>query len=250
MGTLTDYVPKDVILPGGTSYIGSRIAEHFLDRGCKVAVPSNSGQARYLSILLERYPERIFFQQVDYNNELDAWDFYDMAKKKDFFPNTLVYAAGHYEGAHSVEQITVSRLENVMRIELGGLLNFYKLMLNDMRLAGNGLIIALTSAGVHRSPAYLGTHAIAQNAVETAINAINFENVKLGEKGITGTCIAVSRVDTPDVREAYPKINPDCLLPAEAIVNAVAFLSSPYGQYHTGVMDLVSHCPDQFKAIS
>jgi len=57
--SLTEEIPKIVVIPGGTDQIGFKIVDLFLNHGASVVVPSVSGDFSRLSDLSKRFTNKL-----------------------------------------------------------------------------------------------------------------------------------------------------------------------------------------------
>ena len=234
---------KLAVITGGSRGIGLATAEKFLQEGAKVVItassPSTVGKA--VEKLKALYPDAIvdgicpnlaIFQEVR-----DAFQ----AVEAQYGPiDILVNNAGLSEST-PFERYTEEIFDKVMELNVKGLYNATRAVVDSMAARGTGVILN-TSSMVSLTGQPSG---LAYPTSKFAVNGMTVSLAReLGPKGIRVNAVAPGITET-DMMKAVPKEVIDPMIARiplrrlgqpEDIANAFAFLASEEASYITGVV--------------
>lgn len=234
---------KLAVITGGSRGIGLATAEKFLQEGARVVItassPATAGKAA--EALKARYPDSVVDgiapNLTDFQEVRNA--FRDVEEK--YGPiDILVNNAGVSEST-PLESYTDELFSKVMDLNVNGLYNTTRAVVESMTSRGSGVILN-TSSMVSLTGQPSG---VAYPASKFAVNGITVSLAReLGPKGIRVNAVAPGITET-DMMKAVPK---DVIEPIiariplrrlgqpEDIANAFAFLASEEAAYITGVV--------------
>jgi NAD(P)-dependent dehydrogenase (short-subunit alcohol dehydrogenase family) len=154
---------RTVLVTGGAGGIGASIVSHFAAQGAKVGfLDKDAKSGRALVARLRRKRQRVHFELCDLT-DIDALRASIAAVRKALGPITiLVNNAGHDE-RHSLDEITPEYFDERIRVNLRHQLFCIQAVAADMKKAGNGAIINMTSTswmmGAPNMPVYTASKA-------------------------------------------------------------------------------------------
>ena len=205
MGTLTG---KVAIVTGGTSGIGERIVERFVEEGAKVVVAARrqeEGQA------LEKRLG-VAFVRADVSSESDVKAMVDRAIKDFGRIDCLVNNAGVPSPMISITEIDVATIDRLLAINVRGVLLCIKHVAPVMLAQGSGSIINIGSiAGLRGASGHI--YSASKGAVQALTRSAASE---LGEKGIRVNCISPGAIVTAIVAKAAGITGPNVDRAADA----------------------------------
>ena len=238
---------KVAIITGGTSGIGERTAEVFVQEGAKVVVAArrqDEGSA------LERRLG-ISFIRSDVSIEVDAKAMVDFAMKRFGHVDCLVNNAGINAPMVGIADIDVAAFDQVMAVNVRGVFLGIKHVAPVMAAQGSGSIVNIASIGAHRAGLSSHSYTASKGAVLAMTRSAAAE---LGEKGIRVNSISpggtvtglfskaagVAEVHaekvTDAVREVFATMQP---LPRAGetadIARAIAWLASDASAFVSGI---------------
>ena len=234
---------KVAIITGGSRGIGYSTAEAFLREGAKVIITASSIENANNAVfkLKEKYPTSVI-EGISPNLS----DFSDVQKefntviKKHGNVDVLVNNAGVSESTPFVNY-TEETFNKVMDLNVNGVFNATKAVVNNMIERGKGVILNTSSmVSIYGQPA-----GVSYPASKFAVNGLTVSLAReLGPKGIRVNAVAPGITET-DMMKAVPKsvIEPMIaqiplrrLGQPEDIANAFVFLASDEASYITGVV--------------
>jgi NAD(P)-dependent dehydrogenase (short-subunit alcohol dehydrogenase family) len=198
MSTLTG---KVAIVTGGTSGIGERIIERFVEEGAEVVVSARrqeEGQA-----LEKRLGVR--FVGADVASEPDVKAMVDRAIAAFGRIDCLVANAGVPSPMISITEIDVATIDHLLAINVRGVLLCIKHVAPVMLAQGSGSIITIGSiAGLRGVSGHI--YSASKGAVQALTRSVASE---LGEKGIRVNCISPGAIVTGIVAKSVGVTGPD-----------------------------------------
>lgn len=234
---------KVAIITGGSRGIGYATAEAFLEEGATVIVCGSRPESAQKAVgqLKEKYPdakvEGISPSLKDYNEVKEAFD--QVAAKYGRI-DILVNNAGISEST-PFTSYTEETFDNVMDLNVKGIYNCSRAVVDHMTAQQNGVILN-TSSMVSISGQQSG---VAYPTSKFAVNGFTLSLAReLGPQGIRVNAVAPGITYT-DMMRAVPKEMIDPLIAKiplqrlgqpEDIANAFVFLASDKASYITGVV--------------
>lgn len=234
---------KVAVVTGGSRGIGFATAEAFIREGAKVVLGASREEtaAKAVAALKEKYPDAavsfIIPKLSDYNEVKTAFD--KVAEEYGGI-DILVNNAGVSEST-PFEQYTQDLFDKVMDLNVKGIYNCSKAVVEIMEKKGKGVILNTSSmVSITGQPS-----GIAYPTSKFAVNGFTLSLAReLGPKGIRVNAVAPGITNT-DMMQAVPKEVIDPLIariplkrlgePGD-IANAFVFLASDMADYITGVV--------------
>ena len=180
---------KVAVVTGGTSGIGERIVEVFVEEGAKVVVAARreeEGEA------LEKRLA-VVFVRADVSSEADAKAMIDHAVTRFGRLDCLVNNAGIPAPMVSIAEIDVANIDHVLAVNVRGVLLGIKHAAPVMLSQGAGSIINIASMVAHRGGMSSHVYTASKGAVLALTRSAAAE---LGEKGIRVNSISPGAIVT------------------------------------------------------
>ena len=233
---------RTAVVTGGSRGIGYAVAEAFVKEGAKVVLCASREEtaAKAVNSLKEKYPDAVISSIIP-----KLTDFSDVKVKFDKVAeeyggiDILVNNAGVSEST-PFEQYTEELFDKVMDLNVKGIYNCSRAVVESMEKKGKGVILNTSSmVSISGQPA-----GIAYPTSKFAVNGMTLSLAReLGPKGIRVNAVAPGITNT-DMMQAVPKEVIEPLIARiplkrlgepEDIANAFVFLASDMADYITGV---------------
>jgi hypothetical protein len=174
-------VPRSVVITGASSGIGLALARHYLERGATVAAFARRGDL--LQTLAAEFPEKVFCYTLDVRDALAiqraAGDF--MARVG--VPDVVIANAGVSRGTLTEYVEDEEVFQNVMDINVLGMVKTFQPFLTAMREAKRGALVGVASVagfrGLPGSSAYSASKAAAISYLESLRVEMHGSGVKV-----------------------------------------------------------------------
>ncbi|MEH6551736.1 MAG: SDR family NAD(P)-dependent oxidoreductase [Pseudomonadales bacterium] len=205
---------KIVVITGGSSGIGTEMAQYFAGKGWDVAVTyaGNAAGAETTVAAIESLGQRGFMMQCDvgYKDQVDA--FLDAVTVKLGLPQLLVNNAGVQTWASFLD-LKEEDWDNTIRTNLKGYFlctqKYAKLCVEHKR-PGN---VVMIGSGCNKVPfPKLVDYSVSKGGIE---NLTQVAAIELGEYGIRVNCVAPgaieierTRLEVPEYAEIWGKLSP------------------------------------------
>lgn len=228
------------VVTGGASGIGLGAAQHLARDGHRVAVFDRDadGAARAASSLGD--------DAIACGVDVSDWATVDDAfarVRADLGPVEILVTSAGVESFDAVDTITPEKWDRIIAVNLTGTFTCAHAAIPDMRAAGWGRIVTVSSSSAQSGAPNMAHYAASKGGVIGLTKALA---VELARSGITVNTIAPSLVDTPMARAAekagdFPGV--DVVGPMvplgragtpDDIAAMCAFLCSDAGSYITG----------------
>lgn len=113
-------------------------------------------------------------------------------------PVTVLVNAAGAEGYKRFANLSFEQWERTLAINLHGVFHSIQAVLPDMRAAGWGRIVNISSSSTHSGQPYMSHYVSAKSAVNGLTKSLALE---LGPEGITVNAVPPSFIDTPMLRK-------------------------------------------------
>ena len=234
---------KVAIVTGGSRGIGYATVEAFLREGATVILTASSEASaeKAVAALKEKYPEVVIEGiSPDLTSLASVQEAFGEVLKKHGRIDILVNNAGVSERT-PLEAYTEELFDQVMDLNVKGVFNASRAVVDTMAAQGSGVILS-TSSMVSK---YGQPSGFTYPASKFAVNGMTLSWAReLGPKGIRVNAVAPGITET-DMMKAVPKSVIDPMIAQiplrrlgqpEDIANAFVFLASDEASYITGVV--------------
>ena len=234
---------KVAIVTGGSRGIGYATVEAFLREGASVILTASSegSAAKAVASLKEKYPEAVVEGiSPELTSLASVQEAFNEVLKKYGRIDILVNNAGVSERT-PLEAYTEELFDKVMDLNVKGVFNASRAVVDAMTAQGSGVILSTSSmVSKYGQPA-----GFTYPASKFAVNGMTLSWAReLGPKGIRINAVAPGITET-DMMKAVPKSVIDPMIAQiplrrlgqpEDIANAFVFLASDEASYITGVI--------------
>ena len=234
---------KVAIVTGGSRGIGYATVEAFLREGASVILTASSegSAAKAVASLKEKYPEAVVEGiSPELTSLASVQEAFNEVLKKYGRIDILVNNAGVSERT-PLEAYTEELFDKVMDLNVKGVFNASRAVVDAMTAQGSGVILSTSSmVSKYGQPA-----GFTYPASKFAVNGMTLSWAReLGPKGIRVNAVAPGITET-DMMKAVPKSVIDPMIAQiplrrlgqpEDIANAFVFLASDEASYITGVI--------------
>lgn len=231
------------VVTGGASGMGLGIARRFAEQGHRVALFDRRADVakRAADELGSDLGAAVLAQEVDVRDR-DAVDDAMRAVHDEFGPVEIMVTSAGVEAFAPVTDITVQDWDRILGVNLDGTFNCIQAVVPDMRAAGWGRVVTISSVAGQSGAPNMAHYAASKGGVIALTKALARE---LAPTGITVNTIPPGTIDTPMARQAenagdlsleavgamMPVPRPGTV---EEIAAACAFLCSDEAGYITG----------------
>jgi short-subunit dehydrogenase len=188
------FMPKTVLITGGSSGIGKAIGEYLFERGYQVFGTSRNP---------EKISNSLFpLLKMDVNNTVSIKSVISEITNKAKKIDVLINNAG-VGITGPIEETPESEIKKAFETNFHGPINVIKAVLPQMRKQGFGYILNITSIAAYMGLPYRGIYSASKAALEITIEAMRMETLQFGVKmtniapGDFATNIAAGRYHSP-----------------------------------------------------
>jgi NAD(P)-dependent dehydrogenase (short-subunit alcohol dehydrogenase family) len=136
---------RTVLVTGGGSGIGESIVAHFAAQGSKVGfIDINEKASKALAARLTRKRQKVHFENADLT-DIDALQRAIASIRRKFGPITVLVNNAAHDERHKLEDVTPQYFDDRIRVNLKHQFFCIQAVVPDMKKAGNGAIVNMTS---------------------------------------------------------------------------------------------------------
>lgn len=176
---------KHIIITGGGSGVGAATAHAFSKAGYQVTIMGRTQQT------LEG--QNLPFEICDVSDRSAVETAFDSARAR-FGPIQGVIANAGAAESVPFDRMTPDQLNQMMGVNLIGVVNSWQAALSDMKAAGWGRLIAIASTAGLKGYPYVSGYCAAKHAVIGLTKSVALE---LAQSGVTANAICPGFVETP-----------------------------------------------------
>jgi short-subunit dehydrogenase len=191
---------KLVVITGASSGIGLALARHYLNHGAMVAAFARRGEL--LQVLAAEFPKKVFCYALDVRDAVAlqnaAQDFLSRAG----VPDIVIANAGVSRGTLTEYAEDVEAFQQVMDINVLGMVKTFQPFLVPMREAKKGTLVGIASVAGFRGLPGAGAYSASKAAAVTYLESLRIELRGSGVKVVT-ICPGFIKTPMTDVNP-YP----------------------------------------------
>lgn len=219
-----EFAGQVVMVTGGTGNLGGPVARAFAEAGANVVVVDrNPEKQRALFPEWVDSPDHWLAAPVDVTNEQEGAETVAQAVARFGRLDVLVNTIGGYRAGKPVHEIELATWDLMMNLNARSTLIMCKAAIPTMLQQGSGKIVNIAAraglAGSANHAAYAASKAATMRLTESMA-------MEVRERGINVNCVLPSTIDTPDNREAMPKVDPRKWVKPESFAQVILFLAS------------------------
>jgi len=236
------------VVVGAGGGIGAAICGMLAERGADLAVSYRNGAAATEAVAESARVEhgrRARAWQVDLTDADAVAAFVDAAAEEFGGVHTVVYAAGPHVPMLHLSRVTPAQYREQLDGDAAAFFNLVHPSLPHLRKAGNGSLVAVTTAATSRFPVRDGLSSCTKGAVEAVVRGIAAEEGRFGVRanavgpGMLTDGMAARLIDSGDLDEraldvAKRNIPLRRFGAARDIAEAVCFLASDRAGFISG----------------
>jgi NAD(P)-dependent dehydrogenase (short-subunit alcohol dehydrogenase family) len=174
---------RTVLVTGGASGIGEAIVEHFAAQGSKVGfLDINEKAGKALATRLKRKRRVVRFEQCDLT-DIPAVQQAIRSVRKALGPITILVNNAAHDERHKLEDVTSEYFDDRIRVNLKHQLFAIQAVVHDMKKAGGGSIVNMTSTsymlGSRNMPVYTAAKAGVVGLMRGLARELGRDNIRI-----------------------------------------------------------------------
>lgn len=205
---------RNVVITGGTGFLGTATVNKFLEQGDQVFI---------LDIReFNSEEESLVSYKVDLLNE-DELKAIAEEIENDYGPiDVLINIAGGFDMS-SIQETSFEQIDKMFSMNLKSAFNTSKVFLNQLEKSQNGRIINIGAKAGLNGSAYMIPYSISKASVISFTQGLSEE---LKDTNITVNTIIPSTIDTPANRDSMPESDFSKWVSTEDLANVINFIAS------------------------
>jgi NAD(P)-dependent dehydrogenase (short-subunit alcohol dehydrogenase family) len=214
---------KVVMVTGAAGNLGRAVADAFLASGATMVLLD-----RKLEYLQERYADleasgQHLLAEVDLTDAGSIEGLVYETVKQCSRIDVLVNIAGGFRSGSPVHETPLETWDFLFNLNLKTAINTSRAVVPHMLRQGSGKIVNIGARAGLEGQANMAPYNASKSAVIRLTESMSAE---LKDQGINVNCVLPSTLDTPQNRQAMPKVDPDKWVTAEALADVILFLAS------------------------
>ncbi|MEJ0097025.1 MAG: SDR family oxidoreductase [Bauldia sp.] len=174
---------RTVLVTGGGAGIGESIVTHFAAQGSKVGfLDINAKGSKALVARLKRKRQIVHFEEVDLT-DIDALKAGVAAVRKALGPITILINNAAHDERHALEDVTPEYFDDRIRVNLKHQFFATQAVVPDMKKAGGGAIVNMTSTswmiGSRNMPIYVAAKSATYGLVRGLARDLGRFNIRI-----------------------------------------------------------------------
>lgn len=174
---------KSVVISGASSGIGLALSRHYLERGATVAAFARRGEL--LQILSEEFPNKVFCYTLDVRDAPAIRDAAGDFMARVGVPDIVIANAGVSRGTLTEYVEDEEVFQNVMDINVLGMVKTFQPFLSAMRKAKQGTLVGIASVAGFRGLPGSGAYSASKAAAISYLESLRVEMHGSGVKVVT-----------------------------------------------------------------
>lgn len=174
---------KSVVISGASSGIGLALARHYLERGATVAVFARRGEL--LQTLSAEFPNKVFCYTLDVRDASAIRDAAGDFMARVGVPDIVIANAGVSRGTLTEYVEDEEVFQNVMDINVLGMVKTFQPFLSAMRKAKQGTLVGIASVAGFRGLPGSGAYSASKAAAISYLESLRVEMHGSGVKVVT-----------------------------------------------------------------
>lgn len=189
-----------VVISGASSGLGLALAHHYLEQGAMVAVMAR--RADCLQDLSRQFPQQVYGYPLDVRDSAAVQAAAQSFIARAGVPDIVIANAGISVGTLTEYADDIDVFQQVMDINMLGVIKTFQPFLAPMREAGQGLLVGIASVAGFRGLPGAGAYSASKAALISYMESLR---VELRGSGVRAVTICPGYIKTPmTAKNPYP----------------------------------------------
>ena len=145
--------------------------------------------------------------------------------------DVLAHLVGGFTGGQTVTDTDDATWQRMLDMNLNSAFHILRAVIAEMRKAGGGRVIAISSRAAQEPAATIGAYSASKAALVSLIKTVALENK---DAGITANVILPGTIDTPANRKDIPGVDVSTWVQPASIASLIVWLAGDAGKDVTG----------------
>lgn len=215
---------RNVLITGGTGFLGSAVTKAFLAQGDTVAVTYLfDNEVERFKQYNPELSEKVTFIYANVTEESEIQKTLQTYLSQFGHLDILVNIVGGFVGGISTTELEEDKWDFMMNLNLKSVFLCCKTAMPHMIKREYGKIVNISARAGLKGEAGLSAYCVSKGGVRTLTEALAAEVM---DAGINVNCIMPSIMDTPMNREAMPDEDHDRWVKTDDVAKVICFLTS------------------------
>ncbi len=215
---------RNVLITGGTGFLGSTVTKAFLAQGDTVAVTYLfDNEVERFKQYNPDLSEKVTFIYANVTKESDVQKTVQTFLGQFDHLDIVVNIVGGFVGGIPAVELDEDRWDFMMNLNLKSVFLCCKTVIPHMTERGFGKIVNISARAGLKGESGLSAYCVSKGGVRTLTEALAAEVM---DSGINVNCIMPSIMDTPMNREAMPDEDHSRWVKTEDVAKVICFLTS------------------------
>jgi NAD(P)-dependent dehydrogenase (short-subunit alcohol dehydrogenase family) len=224
LGASSSFIPRRILLTGGTGALGRAVTRRLLQAGHRVTTTWRVDHEReHLISELGRLDDQLLFVAADVTDPASVDSAIDEVAAQLGGIDAMVHLVGSWKGGEEVHEHSLETWTKMIEINLTSSFLCCRAALPWMRKSGWGRIVLVSARTARFDRSGQAAYSIAKAGVGLLAEVISEENRSFG---VTANAVAPSILDTPANRAAMPEADYSTWVPPQDVAAAIEFLCS------------------------